>query len=208
MDPLRTAYLNEETPRQLHDRLRLYRAHNVKFVEYFADGTCRELERTDPLDFVLLAKTAFPHIQLPQVQQLMNTLRYFLFDLQNSLRELPPHYGPDQTLSNMVFYRPYIDSFGIILPVQVSNYTKFQLPHGLRDQLAQTPLDSEVQLQQNFVATGNAYYLDGVINRVIFNFRRQIREIEMQHAMQAPPVKPFKYVRNRPKRRHHWSMVP
>lgn len=160
MDPRRTAHLNEETPRQIRDRLRLYRAHNAKLVEYFPDGTCRELERDDPLDVVLLAKMAFPGIQLPQVQQMMNTLRYFLFDLQNSMREMVPHQGPDQTLSNMVFYRQYPEGYGIIVPVQTYTYTKSSLPAALRQPLAHTPLEDEVQLQQNFVASGNGYYLD------------------------------------------------
>lgn len=162
MDPLQTAHLNAEPPRQVHDRLRFYRGHNAKFLEYFPDGTFRELERTDPLNLSVLATTPFRDIQLPQVQQMMNTLRYFLFDLQNSLRELVPHYGPDQTLSNLVFYRHYPEtgSYGIILPVQAYSYVRYPLPPALRTQLAQTPLEDEVQLQQNFVASGDAYYLD------------------------------------------------
>ncbi|KAJ7875656.1 hypothetical protein B0H13DRAFT_2549863 [Mycena leptocephala] len=209
MDPLRTAHLNAESPRQLQDRLRFYRAHNVKFLEYFPDGTFHELERTDPLDLNLLATTPFPDIQLPQVQQMMNTLRYFLFDLQNSLRELVPHYGPDQTLSNLVFYRQYPDGYGIILPVQAYTYVRYPLPPALRTQLAQTPLEDEVQLQQNFVSSGNGYYLDAVINRVIFNFRREVRNIEMQERLQATVSHQHSARGSRAKgrRRLHWSMV-
>lgn len=201
---MRPAHLNEETPRQLQDRLLLYRSHNVKFVEYFPDGTWRELERNDPLDIVLLAKTAFPGILLPQMQQLMNTLRYFLFDLQNSRREIVPHRGPPQTLSNMVFYRQYPQSYGIIVPVQPNNYATFPIPLALRSQLAQTALEDEVEMQQKFVATGNAYYLDAVINRVILNFRRVVREIEQQAQLQYHPGRA---TREKPGRRLHWSMV-
>ncbi|KAJ7081210.1 hypothetical protein B0H15DRAFT_1024977 [Mycena belliarum] len=210
MDPMRTAYLNEETPRQLQERLRLYRAHNSKFMEYFPDGTSRELERNDPLDIVLLAKTAFPGILLQQVEQLMNTLRYFLFDLQNSKREIVPHYGPPQTLSNLVFYRQYPQTFGIIIPVQPNNYARFQLPLALRSQLAQTALDGEVEMQQKFAATGNAYYLDAVINRVILNFGREVRKIELQAQLQTMVERqyhPGRASRERTKRRLHWSMV-
>ncbi|KAJ7718458.1 hypothetical protein B0H16DRAFT_1897656, partial [Mycena metata] len=160
MDPLRTAHLNAENVHQIHERLLLYRGHNAKFLEYFPDGTCRELERTDPLAFTLLATTPFPGIQPPQVQQLMNTIRYFLFDLQNSVYELVPHGGPDQTLSNMVFYRQYPEGFGVMIPVQASTGPRYALPVTLRTQLAQTTLEDEPQLQQNFVASGNAYYLD------------------------------------------------
>ncbi|KAJ7018913.1 hypothetical protein C8F04DRAFT_1198324 [Mycena alexandri] len=146
--------------KQIHERVLLYRGHNAKFLEYFPDGTCRELERTDPLALSLLATTPFPGIQAPQVQQLMNTLRYFLFDLQNSVYELVPHGGPDQTLSNMVFYRQYPEGFGIIIPVQACTGPRYALPATLRPQLAQTALEDEPQLQHNFVASGNAYYLD------------------------------------------------
>ncbi|KAJ6566558.1 hypothetical protein B0H19DRAFT_712031 [Mycena capillaripes] len=211
MDPLRTAHLNAETPRQIHDRLRFYRGHNAKFLEYFPDGTSRELENTDALNFSLLATTPFPDIQFTQVQQMMNTLRYFLFDLQNSLRELVPHYGPDQTLSNLVFHRQYPDgSHGIIVPVQAYTYVRYPLPLALRTQLAQAPLEDEVQLQQNFIASGDAYYLDAVINRVIFNFKREVRNIEMQERLQATITHqhhPVRTSRGRGRRRLHWSMV-
>ncbi|KAJ7478387.1 hypothetical protein FB451DRAFT_183825 [Mycena latifolia] len=210
MDPMRTAHLNDESPRQLQERLRLYRSHNVKFVEYFPDGTCRELARDDPLDIVLLAKTPFQNIMLPEVQHLMNTLRYFLFDLQNSRREMVPHYGPPQTLSNLVFYRQYSQIYGIILPVQAYNYAKFALPLPLRSQLAQTPLEDEVEMQQKFVASGDSYYLDAVINRVIFNFRREIRKIEVQEQLQtmiARQYRPGRPSRDKSKRRLHWSMA-
>ncbi|KAJ7501112.1 hypothetical protein B0H11DRAFT_2224942 [Mycena galericulata] len=210
MDPRRPAHLNEETPRQIRDRLRLYRVHNAKFVEYFPDGMCRELERDDPLDVVLLAKATFPNVQLAQVQQLMNTLRYFLFDLQNSRREIVPHQGPEQTLSNMIFYRQYPGGYGIIVPVQTYTYAKCFLPPALREPLAQTPLEDEVQLQQNFVASGNGYYLDTVINRVIFNFKREVRKIELQERLQAMVKDQYQSSRSprtKNKRRLHWSVV-
>ncbi|KAJ7633679.1 hypothetical protein DFH06DRAFT_1222516 [Mycena polygramma] len=210
MDPLRTAHLNAETPQQIRDRLHFYRAHNAKFLEYFPDGTFRELEPTDPLNLSVLATTPFPGIQPAHAQQLMNTLRYFLFDLQNSLRELVPHHGPDQTLSNLVFYRQHPEGFGIVLPVQAYSYVRFPLPPALRTQLAQTPRDDEVQLQQNFVDSGNGYYLDAVINRVIFNFRREVRNIEMQERMQAAGGHQQRSAGTsggRGRRRMHWSMV-
>ncbi|KAJ7692568.1 hypothetical protein B0H17DRAFT_1200390 [Mycena rosella] len=210
MDPMQTAHLNDENPRQIQDRLRLYRAHNAKFVEYFPDGTWRELDRDDPLEFVLLAKMEFPGIQLPQVEQLMNTLRYFLFDLQNSRLEIVPHYGPPHTLSNLVFYRQYSRRYGIVVPVQTYNYAKSVLPLLLREQMAQTQLEDEVEMQRKFVASGNGYYLDTVINRVIVNFRREIRKIELQNQLQTmigrqyPASRPS---RDKTKRRLHWSMV-
>ncbi|KAJ7116942.1 hypothetical protein C8R44DRAFT_791678, partial [Mycena epipterygia] len=160
MDPSRTAHLNDETPRQIHDRLQVYRAHNAKFMEYFPDGTCRELERNDPLNVALLAKIPFPNIEPQHVQQMMNTLRYFLFDLQNQRREIVPHHGPEQTLSNMVFYRQYQEGYGLILPVQTYNYAKFAVSPQLRNQLAQTAHEDEVQMQQKFVTSENGYYLD------------------------------------------------
>ncbi|KAF8202622.1 hypothetical protein K438DRAFT_2015229 [Mycena galopus ATCC 62051] len=211
MDPLCTALLNAETPRQIYDRLRFYRAHNVKFLEYFPDGTSRELDQNDPLDLSILATTPFPNIQLAQVQQMMNTLRYFLFDLQNSRRELVPHYGPEQTLSNLVFYRQYPQGYGIILPVQAYPPVRYSLPPALRTQLSQTPLEDEVRLQQSFVASGNGYYLEEVINRVISNFRREVRNIETQERLQAPVVHRQIFA-TRPsggksRRRRHWSMV-
>lgn len=170
MDPSRTAHLNDETPRELHARLTLYRAHNAKFMEYFPDGTHRELARTDPLDVALLAKIPFPHIELAAVQQLMATLRYFLFDLQHRRQELVPHHGPEQTLSNMVFYRRYEQGYGIVVPVQTHNYAKFAVNPQLRDQLAQTALEDEVQMQQKFVASGNGYYLD--VSHPVFSLSR------------------------------------
>ncbi|KAF7354239.1 hypothetical protein MVEN_01111800 [Mycena venus] len=195
MDPLRTAHLNAETPRQIHDRLRFYRGHNAKFLEYFPDGTSRELDSSDPLNLSLLATTPFPGIQLSQVQQMMNTLRYFLFDLQNSLRELVPHLraGPD-----------------LVEPAYT--YVRYALPPALRTQLAQTPLEDEIQLQQNFVASQNGYYLDAVINRGILNFRREVRNIEMQERLQGPTVThhqhhPVRSSRQKSRRRLHWSMT-
>lgn len=160
MEPQHTAHRTQETPRQLRHRLKRYRAHNVKFMEYFPDGTCRQLEPDDPLHLVLLSKMNFPDIQLPQVQQMMNTLRYFLFDLENSRREIVCHKGPDQTLSNMVFYRQYVGGYGVVIPVQTYNYPKFQLPSSLRQSLARTPLGDEMQLQQKFVASGDRHHLD------------------------------------------------
>ncbi|KAJ7869956.1 hypothetical protein B0H14DRAFT_2726840 [Mycena olivaceomarginata] len=161
MDPQCPAYMNGETSPQIYDRLQFYRRLNVKFLEYFPDGSSRELEHTDALAPVsLLATTAFPNIQLAQVQQMMNTLRYFLFDLQNSRCELVPHGGPPQTLSNLVFYRQYPEGYGIILPVQPYACVRYSVPPTLRNQLAQTPLEDEVQLQQSVVANGNSYYLD------------------------------------------------
>ncbi|KAJ7744774.1 hypothetical protein DFH07DRAFT_978094 [Mycena maculata] len=211
MDPRRTAYLNEETPHQIRDRLRFYRAHNVKFVEYFPDGTCRELERNDSLDVLLLAKMPFPDIQLRQVQQMMSTLRYFLFDLQNSMREIVPHHGPAQTLSNMVFYRQYSEGYyGLIFPVQTNTYAKCPLHPSMRDLLAQTPLEDEAQLQQSFVASGNAYYLDTLINRVIFDFGREVRKIELQERLQTMVKEQYPAAtspRSRNTRRLHWSMA-
>jgi len=213
MDPLRTAHLNAETPHQIHDRLRFYRGHNAKFLEYFPDGTFRELDHSDPLNLNLLATTPFPGIQLSQVQQMMNTLRYFLFDFQNSLRELVPHYGPDQTLSNLVFYRQYPEGgFGLIFPVQAYTYVRYALPPTLRAQLAQTPLEDEIQLQQNFVASQNGYYLDAVVNRGILNFRREVRKIEMQEQLQGTTVTHHQHhsvrsSRQKSRRRLHWSMT-
>ncbi|KAJ7636402.1 hypothetical protein FB45DRAFT_906564 [Roridomyces roridus] len=213
MDPLRTAHLNEESPRQIHDRLRFYRSHNAKLLEYFPDGTFRVLSRDDSLlDVALLATTPFPGIQPAQVQQLMNTLRYFLFDLQNSRLEFVPHQGPDQTLSNMIFYRAYADGgYGIIVPVQASAYGKFMLNPAMRQQLAETPLEDEVQMQQSFAAQGNGYYLDVLINRVIFHFRREVRKIELQERLQTMvreqyPRSPVAAAKNSHHRRH-WSMV-
>jgi len=211
MDPTRPTFLNAESPPQIRERLLLYRAHNVKFVEYFADGMFRELDRTDPLDLTLLATTAFPHICRPELQQLMNALRYFLFDLQNSMRELVPHHGPVFTLSNMVFCRQYPDGrCGVVLPVQTYNYKRFRLPEGLRLTLAETPLADEVELQHKFVETGNMYYLDEVINRVICNFRRRVRDMELEAQMQASSASTNKYRYGRTvtnARRTHWSLV-
>ncbi|KAJ7264519.1 hypothetical protein B0H12DRAFT_1102119 [Mycena haematopus] len=212
MDPLCTALLNAETSRQIYDRLRFYRGRNVKFLEYFPDGTFRELDQNDPLDLTILATTPFPGIQFAQVQQMMNTLRYFLFDLQNSRRELVPHYGPEQTLSNLVFYRQYPQGYGIILPVQAYPTVRYALSPARRTQLAQTPLEDEVGLQQSFVASGNGYYLETAINRVISNFRREIRNIEMQERLQTPGVHRqllpgVRQSGGKSRRRHHWSMV-
>ncbi|KAJ7116945.1 hypothetical protein C8R44DRAFT_202459 [Mycena epipterygia] len=209
MDPSRTAHLNDETPRQIHDRLQVYRTHNAKFMEYFPDGTCRELERNDPLNVALLAKIPFPNIDLQHVQQMMNTLRYFLFDLQNRRRELVPHHGPEQTLSNMVFYRQYQEGYGIIIPVQTYNYAKFAVSTQLRNQLAQTAFEDEVQMQQKFVASGNGYYLDAAINRVIFNFKREMRRLELQERLQGmgQPQYSGRPSRDITRRRLHWSMV-
>ncbi|KAJ6565811.1 hypothetical protein DFH09DRAFT_1157078 [Mycena vulgaris] len=210
MDPMRTAHLNDETPRQIQDRLIGYRAHNAKFVEYFPDGTSRELARNDPLDLALLAKTPFPGISALQAQQMMNTIRFFLFDLQNSMREVVPHYGPPQTLSNLVFYRQYPQGYGIIVPVQTYTYAKFALPVALRSQLAQTALEDEVEMQEKFVASGNAYYLDALINRVIFNFGREIRKVEVQEQVQGIMERQYRSgrpSRHKNKQRLHWSMV-
>ncbi|KAJ7722899.1 cytochrome P450 [Mycena maculata] len=148
----------EETPHQIRDRLRLYRAQRQIRGISLPDGTCQELERNDSLGGLLFAKMPFPNIQLPQVEQLMNNLHYFLFDLQNGMREI------------------YSEGHGVIFL---------------------TPLEDEAQLRQNFVASGNAYYLDvsvffalanevdpqTLIDRVIFDFRRKIKLQERLQTM-------------------------
>ncbi|KAK7036228.1 hypothetical protein R3P38DRAFT_618517 [Favolaschia claudopus] len=213
MDPQLTALLNAESLTQIQARVQKYRKYNVNFLEYFA-GSCRELGSDDALNFSLLATTSFPGVDPAGVQHMMNTIRYFLFDLQNSRRELIPHHGPEQTVSNLVFYRPYPNgTYGIVFPVQVCPQGHFQLPTTLRDTLATTPTADELQLLQNFLQSGNAYYFDELINRVFWNFKREVGKAETQARFQAPPVRPHfvpvvGHVRRTSTSRQHWSMVP
>ncbi|KAJ7021560.1 hypothetical protein C8F04DRAFT_263177 [Mycena alexandri] len=150
------------------------------------NGTCRELERTDTLTFSLLATTPFPGLQAPQVQQLMNILRCFLFDLQNSVYELVPNGGPDQMLLNMVFIGNTPRASGLSLPISIKDHMDLaghKSAFGFSGGILNPPASKHGTITQVFYDAGAVFYCKT-------NLPKSVMHLET-HSFWGEVVNPF-----------------